>query len=152
MRITGKAVYSMTQMFLQMWNAFALEKDKLDYEKFCLEDVRPLAKEERGIVLPYSDHPLDSEFVGESVYINLINSAQKYIYFFTPYLIIDNEVVTALILAAKRGVDVRIITPGIRTKDDISGNAVLLSTACRGRCTDIPVPARICSCKVCGMR
>ena len=70
-RITGKAVYSMTQMFLQMWNAFALEKDKLDYEKFCLEDVRPLAKEERGIVLPYSDHPLDSEFVGESVYIQL---------------------------------------------------------------------------------
>lgn len=115
-RITGKAVYSMTQMFLQMWNAFALEKDKLDYEKFCLEDVRPLAKEERGIVLPYSDHPLDSEFVGESVYINLINSAQKYIYFFTPYLIIDNEVVTALILAAKRGVDVRIITPGIPDK------------------------------------
>ena len=39
-RITGKAVYSMTQMFLQMWNAFALEKDKLDYEKFCLDDVR----------------------------------------------------------------------------------------------------------------
>ena len=99
-----------------MWNAFALEKDKLDYEKFCLEDVRPLAKEERGIVLPYSDHPLDSEFVGESVYINLINSAQKYIYIFTPYLIIDNEVVTALILAAKRGVDVRIITPGIPDK------------------------------------
>ena len=66
--------------------------------------------------LPYSDHPLDSEFVGESVYINLINSAQKYIYFFTPYLIIDNEVVTALILAAKRGVDVRIITPGIPDK------------------------------------
>ena len=81
-----------------------------------MEDVRPLAKEERGIVLPYSDHPLDSEFVGESVYINLINSAQKYIYFFTPYLIIDNEVVTALILAAKRGVDVRIITPGIPDK------------------------------------
>ena len=115
-RIEGKAVWNFTAMFLQMWNAFALEKDKLDYEKFCLEDVRPLAKEERGIVLPYSDHPLDSEFVGESVYINLINSAQKYIYFFTPYLIIDNEVVTALILAAKRGVDVRIITPGIPDK------------------------------------
>lgn len=90
-RITGKAVYSMTQMFLQMWNAFALEKDKLDYEKFCLEDVRPLAKEERGIVLPYSDHPLDSEFVGESVYINFNNSASEVYIFLTPYLIIDNE-------------------------------------------------------------
>lgn len=52
MRITGKAVYSMTQMFLQMWNAFALEKDKLDYEKFCLEDVRPLAKEEEESFFP----------------------------------------------------------------------------------------------------
>ena len=115
-RITGKAVYSMIQMFLQMWNAFAPEKEKLDYEKFSLEEVALLPEKERGIVLPYSDHPLDSEFVGESVYINLINSAQKYIYFFTPYLIIDNEVVTALILAAKRGVDVRIITPGIPDK------------------------------------
>lgn len=106
----------MTQMFLAMWNAFALEKDKLDYEKFCLEDVRPLAKEERGIVLPYSDHPLDSEFVGESVYINLINSAQKYIYFFTPYLIIDNEVVTALILAQKEGLMFGLSHREFRTK------------------------------------
>ncbi len=113
-RIVGKAVYSMTQMFLQMWNAFSA--DKLDYEDFSIEDVQPLDKPEKGLVLPYSDHPLDSEFVGESVYINLINSAQDYIYFFTPYLIIDNEVATALILAAKRGVDVRIITPGIPDK------------------------------------
>lgn len=118
-RIRGKAVYSMTQMFLQMWNAFASERERLNYEKFSLSDVVPLSEKKRGIVLPYSDHPLDSEFVGESVYINLINSAQKYIYFFTPYLIIDNEVVTALILAAKRGVDVRIITPGIPDKKTI---------------------------------
>ncbi|MCI6858570.1 MAG: cardiolipin synthase [Eubacterium sp.] len=113
-RITGQAVYSMTQMFLQMWNAFSDEK--LLYDNFPLSDTGKLTEETKGLVLPYSDHPLDSEFVGESVYINLINSAQKYLYFFTPYLIIDNEMVTALILAAKRGVDVRIITPGIPDK------------------------------------
>lgn len=113
-RITGQAVYSMTQMFLQMWNAFA--KEKLDYEAFRAEDVRPLKEPAGGLVLPYSDHPLDAEFVGESVYINLINSAQRYLYFFTPYLIIDNEMATALVLAAKRGVDVRILTPGIPDK------------------------------------
>lgn len=67
-RITGKAVYSMIQMFLQMWNAFAPEKEKLDYEKFSLEEVALLPEKERGIVLPYSDHPLDSEFVGECIH------------------------------------------------------------------------------------
>ncbi len=37
-------------------------------------------------------------------------------YIFTPYLIIDHEMETALCLAAKRGVDVRIVTPGIPDK------------------------------------
>ncbi len=111
-RLTGKAVHSMTMMFLQMWNTFSA--DKMEYNRFPYRQT--MEKETPGIILPYSDHPLDSEFVGESVYLNLINNAVEYIYFFTPYLIIDNELATALILAAKRGVDVRIITPGIPDK------------------------------------
>ena len=134
-RISGPAVHNMTIMFLQMWNAFS--DDKLDYSLFSaditqknLPAVRPvhtdhdrdsgrsLHKEtdREGIILPYADHPLDKEYVGENVYLNLINTAVHYIYFFTPYLIIDNELATALILAAKRGVDVKIITPGIPDK------------------------------------
>ena len=50
------------------------------------------------------------------LFLNMINSAQDYIYMSTPYLVIDNEMMTALILAAKRGVDVRIVTPGIPDK------------------------------------
>ena len=41
----------------------------------------------------------------------MINSARDYIYITTPYLIIDNEMITALTLAAKNGVDVRVVTP-----------------------------------------
>lgn len=111
-RITGKAVYSMTMMFLQMWNAFS--EDRLDYRIFPPSEG--LIKGSRGLVLPYSDHPLDREYVGENVYLNMIDAARNYIYFFTPYLIIDNELATSLILASKRGVDVRIITPGIPDK------------------------------------
>ncbi len=113
-KITGRAVYNMTMMFLQMWNAFAKDEDDLDYDAYPREEALPV--ENRGLVLPYSDHPLDSEFVGESVYINMVNTAKKYVYFFTPYLIIDNEMITALTLAAKKGVDVRILTPGIPDK------------------------------------
>ena len=54
--------------------------------------------------------------VGEDVYLNMINRAEKYVYICTPYLIIDNEMMTALCLAAKSGVDVRIMTPGIPDK------------------------------------
>ncbi len=117
LKIEGDAVRNMTLMFLSMWNAFA--KETLPYEKYVrrLEDIQETkSKPEEGIVLPYSDHPLDEELVGESVYLNMINHASRYIYFFTPYLIIDNEMATALILAAKRGVEVRIITPGIPDK------------------------------------
>ena len=48
--------------------------------------------------------------------MNIINSAQKYVYIFTPYLIIDHEMLVSLQNAAKRGVDVRIVTPGIPDK------------------------------------
>lgn len=67
----------------------------------------------RGIVQPFADNPLDDEAVGETVYLNLINKAKRYVYITTPYLILSNEMVTAMNTAAKSGVDVRIITPHV---------------------------------------
>ena len=69
-----------------------------------------------GYIQPYGDTPVDNEIVGENIYLNMINKAKHYVYITTPYLIIDNEMVTALTLAAKSGIDVRIITPGIPDK------------------------------------
>ena len=65
---------------------------------------------------PYTDNPLDDEPVGETVYLNLISKAKRYLYVMTPYLIISDSVNTALCNAAKAGVDVRIITPHIPDK------------------------------------
>jgi cardiolipin synthase len=70
----------------------------------------------KGFIQPYADNPLDHEIVGENVYLNIINTANHYVYIYTPYLIIDNEMTTALCLAAKRGVDIKIVTPGIPDK------------------------------------
>ncbi len=69
-----------------------------------------------GFVQPYTDNPMDGEHVGENVYISLAEGARNYAWFVTPYLIITDEMIHALGLAAKRGVDVRIITPGIPDK------------------------------------
>ncbi len=109
-QLTGEAVRSLTVMFLEMWNAAKhTDTDISGYLPEC-------TVKSEGFVQPYADTPLDEEYVGENVYLNLIQYAKHRIYITTPYLIISDEMSRALGLAAKRGVDVRIITPGIPDK------------------------------------
>ena len=83
----------------------------------------------QGYVQPYADNPLDDEHTGENVYMNILNSAQEYAYFITPYLLISDEMNKAFTLAARRGVDVRIITPGIPDKMCIRDSALAVLSA-----------------------
>ncbi len=114
-RIEGDAVKSLTVAFLEMWNA-GVERDTndTDFTQY-LPDYDYQAHED-AIVVPYADSPMDTEHVGEDVYISVAEYAQDYAWFVTPYLIVTDEMVHAFGLAAKRGVDVRIITPGIPDK------------------------------------
>lgn len=111
-KLTGDAVRSLTVMFLEMWNVS--KKTDEDYDRF-LPSISYKAKE-NSYVQPYADSPLDNECMGENVYLNMIKNAKREIYFITPYLIISDEMNRELGLASKRGVDVRIITPGIPDK------------------------------------
>lgn len=112
--IKGEAVWNLTVMFLQVWNFVGFNRE--DYNKYRPKMYHPDDFVTDGYVQPYGDSPYDNELVGENVYLNIINKAKDYIYINTPYLIIDNELVTALTLAAKSGVDVRIVTPFIEDK------------------------------------
>ena len=109
--LKGEAVWNMTVMFLHMWNVINNSSEPIDHEIHMPHRFHQDPFAGNGFVQPYSDTPLDGEIVGENVYLNIINRARKYVYICTPYLIIDNEMMTALCLAAKSGVDVRIITP-----------------------------------------
>ena len=113
-RIEGEAVWSLTSMFLSMWNYIVHSTE--DYSRFMPAQHQKAPFENDGFVQPYGDSPLDHENVGELVYMDMINNAKDYIYISTPYLIPDNEMLTALGYAAKSGVDVRIITPEIPDK------------------------------------
>ncbi len=112
--LRGEAVWNFTVMFLQMWGV--LSGDTITYEKYRPHEWHEEPFEDDGFVQPYGDTPLDHETVGENVYLNIISRAKKYVYIFTPYLVPDNEMITALCLAAKSGIDVRIVTPGIPDK------------------------------------
>ncbi len=112
--LEGDGVWNLTVMFLSMWDYLHGTTD--DYEKYRPQRYRKEAIRATGYVQPYMDNPLDDEPTGENVYLNLIYNAKDYLYITTPYLIIDNEIMTALSTAAKSGVDVRIITPHIPDK------------------------------------
>ncbi|MGN0708222.1 MAG: cardiolipin synthase [Faecalibacterium sp.] len=109
--LRGEGVRSLTALFLQMWGI--MEKEP-EFEQFLNQPILPCAAE--GFVAPYGDCPLDSERVGEMVYIDLLNRAQRYVHIITPYLILDGELEAALKFAAERGVDVHLILPGIPDK------------------------------------
>ena len=108
--LKGSAVQSFTMMFLQNWN---LDEKTPDYTP--LQKV-PLPEAAAGLVMPYADQPLNAEQVGKNVYLDLIHRATDYVYIMSPYLILDTELENALTFAAARGVQIKLILPGIPDK------------------------------------
>lgn len=116
--LKGPAARSFALMFLQMWNMKPETKDadaEADYEKWL---SLPTHEEDdaKGYVMPYCDCPLDEYKAGEAVYMDMLNRATDYVHIMSPYLILDGELETALCFAAQRGVDVKLILPGIPDK------------------------------------
>ena len=114
LRLEGLAVQSLTATFLELWSVTARKG----------EDTAPYLNvthrvQAAGWVLPFGDDPLSAQRSAEDLYLNLLGSARERIWFMTPYLIITDEMTRAFGLAAKRGVDVRIITPGIPDKKTV---------------------------------
>lgn len=135
MRLRGESVWSLTVMFLQMWTYANSRKRKnpenyLDFyvpftngalpDNAAADDTseNPGSGRVPSYALPMSDGPYGKgpNRPAEYLYLQMINRARKYIYISTPYLVLDNEMSTALCMAAYSGVDVRVITPGIPDK------------------------------------
>ena len=115
--IKGAAVDSLTLMFLQMWTVSEKDKSTDNFTNYLgLYDKDIKAK---GYMMPYGDSPLNDHKIAERVYMDIINKAKDYVYITTPYLILDDPLRVALRYAAERGVDVRLVLPGIPDKNAI---------------------------------
>lgn len=112
LRLEGKAAWTLTTMYLELW--LSSVNDSLDYDEYRPASTGEFINE--GYAQPFSDSPLGQEAVGVNLYLDLLWQAEDYVYIFTPYLIIDYEMIEALTMASKRGVDVRIVVPGIPDK------------------------------------
>lgn len=109
-KIEGKAVNSFITMFLELWN---IDNNVLEYNNYLKSNKE---SDNNGYIIPYSDNPLDEYEVGKKVYLDVLNNANDYVYITTPYLILDDEMLSSLTYASLRGVDVRIIMPSIPDK------------------------------------
>lgn len=118
-RMEGEGAWSLTTMFLSVWELLIDDDD--DYAQY-----KPDFKHSEeidlsnGIVQAFSDGPVTSELMTENIFLNMIYSAKDYIYIKTPYLILGNKLQSALAVAAKSGIDVRLILPGMPDKKIIN--------------------------------
>ncbi len=121
LRMEGEGVRSMTILFLEMWNAVRPTDTAESIVAFMPDPGQIGDIHTAGYVQPYGNSPVDAETLAQDVYLNIINRSTEYVYIFTPYLVIDHEMSRALSLAARRGVDVRLIVPAIPDKKIVYG-------------------------------
>ena len=112
-RLVGDGAMGLLKLFLTSW----------DVTVGTVSDYRALltptpVESDGGYYLPFGSgpKPIYRQAVAKNLFLNIINQAVKYVYITTPYLIIDYDLTEALCNAAKRGVDVRIVTPGVPDK------------------------------------
>ena len=114
-RITGKGVDSYTFLFAEFWNAFSHDMIPADLlMKNRPEHTAP--EKDNGYIIPYYDSPMRDEHTSNELFTDMLSVATDYIWFYTPYLLLGDALFDAFIRAAKRGVDVRLITPAVADK------------------------------------
>lgn len=113
-KVEGTAVSNFIAIFLSNYDM--TRKEVSDYNKYLNDSYTHY--NEPGFVLPISDgpRPFYDDYISENLIINMANTAKKKFYISTPYLIPSYTLLIALANAGKRGIDVRIIIPGIPDK------------------------------------
>ncbi|MBQ7351345.1 MAG: cardiolipin synthase [Clostridia bacterium] len=113
-KLSGEAVNELTKLFL---TDFYINTPHTP-ENFNKYYIAKNISNSNNFVIPFGDgpKPIYNYDVGKTAIINLLSQAKDYVYISTPYLIIDNELMSAIENTAHRGVDIRIIVPNIPDK------------------------------------
>lgn len=110
-KFNGDVIDSYIVMFLELWN---IDNKIHEYDKYVNRKNNINSK--NGCVIGYGDNPLSEFDLGKRIYLDIINNAYDYVYIMSPYLVLDDELLSSLKYASLRGVDVKIIMPSIPDK------------------------------------
>jgi len=112
-KVYGEAVFPHTVMFFSNY-CMAKKIDYIDVSIYKRENLS--IKNRLSYIQPFSSGPIDRSPIARNNYVRMLYGARRYIYIQTPYLVIDGTTIKALKMAAKSGVDVRIVLPGTPDK------------------------------------
>lgn len=115
-KVTGPVVQEVQVAFLEDWHWASQELLKLNW------DPQPAASGARRVALALPTGPADELETCTLFFLNAINAATNRLWLASPYFVPDEQFISALQLAALRGVDVRVLLP-----DKIDNKLVQLS-------------------------
>lgn len=107
--IKGDGIYDLQLTFIKDWyyetkeNLLEEDPELLKFNKIVSDDLIQITPSGAD----------NKDFAIKDMFFKLITTAQKEIVIMTPYLVPDFDVIRALVTAAKNGVLVKIIVPGI---------------------------------------
>ncbi|SMX67939.1 cardiolipin synthase [Brevibacterium sp. 239c] len=102
LKAAGPGTWGLRQAISQVWNQYHDSDEQIPW-------VAPTAWESKLRVS--ANQPVQLIYPIRSMYINAFERAQERIWLTTPYFIPDQQLLSALIAAAERGVDVRVMVP-----------------------------------------
>lgn len=111
-KFEGDAVKTFVELFIETW--YISTKKILERSLYTNSNYQLL--KEDSYVIPFGDGPTDSTNIGYDVFMSMITNSSESLYISTPYLVIDDAMIDSIVLAAKSGIDVRILMPGIPDK------------------------------------
>ena len=125
-KIQGTPINSYIVMFGSLYEEISL--NTFEYNKY-IKQVKEFGKQD-GYIMNIEQIPANNKNIAENMYINFINSSEKYIYIATPYLILTEPILSALFNAARSGVKIKIVVPKYPDKIIINKATKSFYTVC----------------------
>ncbi len=108
LKIRGDAVISLQIRFALDWN-YAVKENLFLFSKYFVQE-RPVYKQAVGIQVVSSGPDTGTKNIRDN-YLEMFHRARNHIYIQTPYFVPDDAILSALKIAARSGVDVRLMIP-----------------------------------------
>ncbi len=106
LRVIGEAVKSLQIHFLMNWEFVSGQKIKLKKNYFPPVEYKNIL----AMQIAASGPDTDWASIMEVIFTAIVTS-EKYVYITTPYFIPNDQIITALQVASKSGIDVRLLIP-----------------------------------------
>jgi cardiolipin synthase len=120
-KIKGEAVYYLQYLFLGDWN-FCANQRIAPSRAFFPEIKTTEIKGDKLVQIAASGPDSDAPTILYSL-VQAISGAQKTLFITNPYFIPDESILVAMVIAARRGVDIKLLLPGTSDSKIVSAAA-----------------------------